>query len=235
MKIIPAIDLIDGESVRLVQGDYEQKSQMPRTPEEAIKFYEQYEQVKRIHVVDLIGAKEQAARESNLVGELKQMTDIPLEIGGGLRNQETIAIYDELGIDYFILGTRAILEGDWLKEMVEKYPGRIFVGIDAKGENIYVDGWTKDSGRQIDEYMAEIEALDIAGVIYTDIAKDGMEAGPNVERTAQLQKSTKHVVVASGGVRNQTDLDKLAENGIEQEIVGKAANTDAFWEGLQKL
>ena len=83
--------------------------------------------------------------------------------------------------------------------------------------------------------MAEIEAVEIAGGIYTDIANDGMEAGPNVERTAQLQKSTKHVVVASGGVRNQTDLDKLAENGIEEAIVGKAANTDAFWEGLQKL
>lgn len=235
MKIIPAIDLIDGESVRLVQGDYEQKSQMPRTPEEAIKFYEQYEQVKRIHVVDLIGAKEQAAKESNLVGELKKLTDIPLEIGGGLRNKETIAIYDKLGIDYFILGTRAILEVEWLKEMVDFYPGRIFVGIDAKGEDIYVDGWTKNSGRQIKEYMAEIESLDIAGVIYTDISKDGMEAGPNIERTAQLQKSTKHVVVASGGVRNQADLDKLAANGIGEAIVGKAANTDAFWEGLKKL
>ena len=235
MNIIPAIDLIDGESVRLVQGDYEQKSQMPRTPEEAIKFYGQYEQVKRIHVVDLIGAKEQAAKESNLVGELKKLTDIPLEIGGGIRNKETLDIYDELGIDYFILGTRAILEVDWLKEMVDFYPGRIFVGIDAKGEDIYVDGWTKDSGRQIDEYMAEIEPLEIAGVIYTDIAKDGMEAGPNVERTAQLQKSTKHVVVASGGVRHQADLDKLAANGIEEAIVGKAANTDTFWEGLQKI
>ena len=235
MNIIPAIDLIDGESVRLVQGDYEQKSQMPRTPEEAIKFYGQYEQVKRIHVVDLIGAKEQAAKESNLVGELKKLTDIPLEIGGGIRNKETLDIYDELGIDYFILGTRAILEVDWLKEMVDFYPGRIFVGIDAKGEDIYVDGWTNDSGRQIDEYMAEIEPLDIAGVIYTDIAKDGMEAGPNIERTAQLQKSTKHVVVASGGVRHQADLDKLAANGIEEAIVGKAANTDAFWEGLQKI
>ncbi len=234
MKIIPAIDLIEGESVRLVQGDYGQKSQMPRTPEEAIKFYTQYEQVTRIHVVDLIGAKEQAAKESNLVGELKKLTDIPLEIGGGLRNRETIEIYDELGIDYFILGTRAILEVDWLQEMVDLYPGRIYVGIDAKGEDIYIDGWTKNSGRQIDDYMKEIEPLDIAGVIYTDIAKDGMEAGPNIERTAQLQKATKHTVVASGGVRHQEDLNRLKAHGIREAIVGKAANTDAFWEGLQK-
>lgn len=234
MHIIPAIDLIDGESVRLVQGDYNKKSQMARTPDEAIRLYEQYEQVKRIHVVDLIGAKEQAARETNLVAELKKLTNIPLEIGGGLRNKETIEIYDELGINYFILGTRAILDVDWLREMADLYPGRIFVGIDAKGEAIYIDGWTKNSGRKIDEYIKEIEPLNIAGIIYTDIAKDGMEAGPNVERTAQLQKSTKHLVVASGGVRDKNDLDQLAAQGIKEAIVGKAANTDIFWEGLQK-
>lgn len=233
MKIIPAIDLIDGESVRLVQGDYTQKSQMPRTPEEAIAFYEQYKQVQRIHVVDLIGAKEQAARESSLVGELKALTNIPLEIGGGLRNRETIELYNQMGIDYFILGTRAIQDVDWLKEMVALYPGRIFVGIDAKDEDIYVDGWTKKSGRQITEYVLEMEELDLAGIIYTDIAKDGMEEGPNVERTAQLQKQTRHLVVASGGVRHQEDLDRLEASGIKEAIVGKAANTDEFWEGLR--
>lgn len=234
MHIIPAIDLIDGESVRLVQGDYDQKSQMTRTPEEAIRHYERYEQVKRIHVVDLIGAKEQTAKETNRVAELKKLTDIPLEIGGGLRSKEAIEIYDELGIDYFILGTRAILDVDWLKAMVHVYPGRIFVGIDAKGEAIYVDGWTKNSGRQIDEYIKEIEPLNIAGIIYTDIAKDGMEAGPNIERTAELQNNTKHIVVASGGIRDENDLKQLAENGIEEAIVGKAANTNTFWEGLKK-
>lgn len=233
MKIIPAIDLIDGESVRLVQGDYTQKSQMPRTPEEAIAFYEQYKQVQRIHVVDLIGAKEQAARESSLVGKLKDLTNIPLEIGGGLRNRETIELYNQMGIDYFILGTRAIQDVDWLKEMVALYPGRIFVGIDAKDEDIYVDGWTKKSGRQMTEYVLEMEELDLAGIIYTDIAKDGMEQGPNVERTAQLQKQTRHLVVASGGVRHQEDLDRLEASGIKEAIVGKAANTDEFWEGLR--
>lgn len=233
MKIIPAIDLIDGESVRLKQGDYNQKSQMPRNPEEALAFYAQFKQVQRIHVVDLIGAKEQATRESSLVGELKALTDLPLEIGGGLRKQETLEIYDDLGIDYFILGTKAIIDIPWLQEMVALYPGRIFVGIDAKGEDIYIDGWTKNSGRQIDEYLDEIESLDLAGIIYTDIAKDGMETGPNVKRTAQLQKYTGHVVVASGGVRHQADLDRLKAAGIQEAIVGKAANTNAFWEGLR--
>ena len=234
MKIIPAIDLIEGESVRLVQGDYDRKTQMPRSPQEAIAFYEQFEQVQRIHIVDLIGAKQQQALETSLVGELKALTDIPLEIGGGIRDQATLASYDALGIDYFVLGTRAIEDVAWLKEMTLMFPGRIFVGLDARQEEIYVDGWTKNSGRQLTEYLAEIEPLDIAGVIYTDIAKDGMQEGPNVERTAQLQQATRHVVVASGGVRDQADLDRLEANGITEAIVGQAANKQEFWAGLRK-
>lgn len=234
MKIIPAIDLIDGQSVRLKQGAYEDKSKMARSPQEAIAFYSQYLQVSRIHVVDLMGAKDQTTPEASLVGQLKQLTDIPLEIGGGLRNLESIQRYDALGIDYFILGTRAIMDIEWLRDMVSLFPGRIYVGIDAKGEDIYIDGWTKNSGRQIDEYLAEIEALDLAGIIYTDIAKDGMEQGPNIKRTAALQLNTHHTVVASGGVRNQADLAQLEEAGIREAIVGKAANTDAFWEGIMK-
>lgn len=232
MKIVPAIDLIDGDSVRLTQGDYDTQTKMPRQPEEALRFYEQFNQVSRIHVVDLIGAKEQRAMESSRLGELRDLTDLPLEIGGGLRTTETIQDYDALGIDYFIVGTRGILDIAWLKEIVSLYPGRIFVGIDARGEDIYVDGWTRHSNRQINEYTREIEGLDLAGIIYTDIAKDGMEAGPNVERTQALQEFTRHKVVASGGVRHQEDLDRLEEAGIEEAIVGKAANTDEFWEGL---
>lgn len=234
MKIIPAIDLIDGESVRLQQGDYQLKQKMPRTPQEALAFYARYPQVVRVHLVDLIGAKQQKTMETSLIGELKKRTSLPLEIGGGLRDKESLETYDELGIDYFILGTRAIIDLPWLKEMVALYPRRIYVGIDAKGEEIYINGWTQRSGRQIDEYIKELEDLDLAGIIYTDIAKDGMESGPNVERTAALQKTTRHLVVASGGVRGQEDLNRLEAAGIQEAIVGKAANTDAFWEGLSK-
>ncbi len=235
MRIVPAIDLIDGESVRLTQGDYDTQKKMPRQPEEALRFYEQFDQVSRIHVVDLIGAKEQMAMESSRLGELRKITHLPLEIGGGLRTTETIQNYDALGIDYFIVGTRAILDITWLKKIVSLYPGRIFVGIDAKGEDIYIDGWTRHSNRQIDEYVREIEDLDLAGIIYTDIAKDGMESGPNIERTKALQEATRHKIVASGGVRHQEDLDRLEEAGIQEAIVGKAANTDEFWEGLREL
>ncbi len=233
MNIIPAIDLIDGQNVRLSQGDYEKKSQMKRTPEEALEFYAGFKSVTRIHVVDLIGALKQEALESNLVRKLSELSSLPLEIGGGLRTLETIEQYHEMGVEYFILGTRAIVDVSWLTEAVKKFPGKIFVGVDAKENDIYINGWTENSGVKIDEYLAEIETLELAGVIYTDINKDGMGLGPNFENTARINNMTRHKVVASGGVRNKADLDELYSLGITEAIVGKASHTEEFWEGIK--
>ncbi|MEY8371482.1 HisA/HisF-related TIM barrel protein [Aerococcaceae bacterium 50-4] len=232
MEIIPAIDLIDGKSVRLQQGDYDKQVVMPMSAAEAVTYYSQFPQVTRIHVVDLIGATRQAAVEGETIEILKTLTDIPLEIGGGIRNLETLELYDKLGIDYFILGTRAIMDVPWLKAVVSRYPGRIYLGLDCKDDEIYVNGWKEASGRYIQEYLDEIANFDLAGIIYTDIFKDGMEAGPNVEKTGQIQRMTKHRVVASGGVRNRDDLDALEAEGVSQAIVGKAAQNPSFWEGL---
>ena len=233
MNIIPAIDLINGQNVRLSQGDYEKKSQMKRTPEEALEFYAGFKSVTRIHVVDLMGALKQEALESNLVRKLSELSSLPLEIGGGLRSLETIEQYHEMGVEYFILGTRAIIDVAWLTEAVKKFPGKIFVGVDAKENDIYINGWTENSGVKIDEYLAEIESLDLAGVIYTDINKDGMGLGPNFENTARINNLTRHKVVASGGVRNKADLDKLESLGITEAIVGKSSHTEEFWEGIE--
>lgn len=183
MEIIPAIDLINGKSVRLQQGDYDKQVVMPMSAAEAVTYYSQFPQVSRIHVVDLMGALKQAAIEGETVEGLKALTDIPLEIGGGIRDLKTIALYDKLGIDYFILGTRAIMDVPWLTKAVNKYPGRIYVGLDCKDDAIYINGWKEASGRYIQEYLEAIADLAIAGIIYTDIYKDGMEAGPNVEKT----------------------------------------------------
>lgn len=169
MEIIPAIDLIDGKSVRLQQGDYDKQVVMPMSAAEAVTYYSQFPQVTRIHVVDLIGATKQAAVEGDTVEVLKSLTDIPLEIGGGIRDLKTIDLYDKSGIDYFILGTRAIMDVPWLKEAVAKYPGRIYVGLDCKGEAIYINGWKEVSGRYIQEYLDEIADLDIAGIIYSTL------------------------------------------------------------------
>lgn len=233
MNIIPAIDIIDGKNVRLKQGDYDQKTAMKRTPEEAIRFYSGFRQVGRIHIVDLMGALKQNAQESTVIEELKSQTNLPLQIGGGLRNMGTIRQYDEIGIDYFILGTKAILDTDWLKKAVREFPGRIFVGTDARENDIYVNGWTENSNITIDEYINEIESLDIAGIIYTDINKDGMNQGPNFENTRRINKLTRHKVIASGGVRNKEDLDRLESLGIGDAIVGKASHNDSFWRDIK--
>lgn len=233
MKIIPAIDIIDGQNVRLKQGDYDQKSAMRRTPEEAIKFYSEYKQVARIHVVDLMGALKQKSLESNMINDLSKLTSLPLQIGGGLRTLETIDKYNDMGIEYFILGTKAIMDIEWLEEVTLKYPGKVFVGIDARENDIYINGWTENSGKTIDDYIKVIEQFDLAGIIYTDINKDGMGLGPNFENTARLNNMTKHKVVASGGVRNKTDLDELQKLGITEAIVGKASHNDEFWEAIE--
>src|SRR5690625_3058378 len=233
MKIIPAVDIIDGQNVRLTQGDYEQKTAMKRTPEEAVQFYSTFEQVARIHIVDLMGALKQNALETTIIKKLKSLTDRPLQIGGGLRNMETIEIYDEIGIDYFILGTRAIMDIEWLKKVVDRYPDKIFVGVDAKENDIYVNGWTENSNITIDDYLRQVEDLALAGIIYTDINKDGMNQGPNFENTKRINDLTRHTVIASGGVRDKKDLEKLESMGITNAIVGKASHNDAFWEGIK--
>lgn len=233
MNIIPAIDIIDGQNVRLTQGDYGKKTAMKRTPEEAIAFYSSFEQVARIHIVDLMGALKQGAQETTVIQKLKEKTDLPLQIGGGLRETETIEQYDAIGIDYFILGTRAIMDLDWLETVVSRFPGRIFVGVDARENDIYVNGWTENSGITIDDYLKKIELLDIAGIIYTDINKDGMNQGPNFENTQRINGLTRHAVIASGGVRSKDDLDRLETMGITQAIVGKASHSDEFWRDIR--
>lgn len=233
MNIIPAIDIIDGQNVRLTQGDYGKKTAMKRTPEEAIAFYSSFKQVARIHIVDLMGALKQDAQETTVIQKLKEKTALPLQIGGGLRETETIEQYDAIGIDYFILGTRAIMDLDWLETVVSRFPGRIFVGVDARENDIYVNGWTENSGITIDDYLKKIEPLDIAGIIYTDINKDGMNQGPNFENTQRINGLTRHAVIASGGVRSKDDLDRLETMGITQAIVGKASHSDEFWRDIR--
>src|SRR5699024_5025267 len=131
-------------NVRLSQGDYKKQSQMKKTPQQALEFYSGYQSVERIHVVDLMGALHKKAVESNLVSELAEQSALPLEIGGGIRSLETLKAYHDMGVEYFILGTRAIIDVPWLKEAADLFPGKIFVGVDAKENDIYINGWTEN-------------------------------------------------------------------------------------------
>ncbi|PTQ81808.1 1-(5-phosphoribosyl)-5-[(5-phosphoribosylamino)methylideneamino] imidazole-4-carboxamide isomerase [Trichococcus patagoniensis] len=232
IEIWPAIDLIDNKSVRLTEGDYGTKEEMQRTPQEAIAFYAQYEQVKRIHIVDLMGALNQKPEETPFIEQLLQQSALPVEIGGGIRSEETITHYFEKGASYVIVGTKGLQDLPWLAEMTAKYPGKIYLGLDAKGELVAVNGWTETGRQTIYDVVEATNPMALGGIIYTDISKDGKMAGPNFELTGKLVELSTHPITASGGVRNIEDIKKLEALGVAAAIVGKAANTDAFWEGL---
>ncbi|EJJ6367235.1 1-(5-phosphoribosyl)-5-((5-phosphoribosylamino)methylideneamino)imidazole-4-carboxamide isomerase [Staphylococcus pseudintermedius] len=232
IKIWPAIDLIEGKSVRLTEGDYSTSEAMTRSAEDSIQFYNQFESVDRIHIIDLIGAKAQRAIEMDYIQQLIQASDKPIEVGGGIRDEATLRRYFDSGVDYCIVGTQAITNTAWLAEMSQLFPGKIYVSVDAYRTAIKINGWTEDTALDLFDYVAQIETFPLGGVIYTDISKDGKLAGPNFEITAQLAQATSLPVVASGGIRDRQDLERLEASGVTAAIVGKAANQSTFWEGL---
>ena len=230
IELWPAIDLIDGKSVRLTEGDYDTSQPMPRTPEQAIRFYQSFPQVKRIHLVDLMVALKAGPTEMETLAELIRLSELPVEIGGGIRSRETIEAYFKLGADFLIIGTKGLKDPKWLKEMAEAYPGKLYLGLDAKGTEVAVNGWTESIGATIFEVAEEAGRMPLGGIIYTDIRKDGRMAGPSFELTGELAGRCALPVIASGGVRSRLDIEKLEQLGVHAAIVGKAANTDRFWE-----
>ncbi|RIN76303.1 1-(5-phosphoribosyl)-5-((5-phosphoribosylamino)methylideneamino)imidazole-4-carboxamide isomerase [Staphylococcus simulans] len=233
IEVWPAIDLIDSQSVRLTEGDYETKEAMARTAEEAVQFYSRYKCVKRIHVIDLIAAKTKQPVEADYIEQLVGLTDLPIEVGGGIRSTETIEDYFNKGVAYVIVGTKGIQDTDWLKTAAEQFPNRIYLSVDAYVDEIKVNGWLEETGLNLFEFVKTIEHLPLGGLIYTDISKDGKLEGPNFELTKQLAQATALPVVASGGIRSSDDLKRLEADDVHAAIVGKAANTEAFWEGLE--
>ncbi|MCC5889222.1 MAG: 1-(5-phosphoribosyl)-5-((5-phosphoribosylamino)methylideneamino)imidazole-4-carboxamide isomerase [Alkalibacterium sp.] len=233
IELWPAIDLINNQSVRLTEGDYATEEKMARSPHEAIAFYNNFKSVKRIHIVDLMGALKQTPAEKEFIKELIQLSDSPVEIGGGIRSRESIEYYLESGAEFVIVGTRGLKDLKWLTEMTSLFPGKIYLGLDAKKDQVAVNGWTEDVNRSIFEVAEETAHLSLGGIIYTDISKDGKMEGPNFQLTQELVSATPHPVTASGGIRSLKDMQKLEEAGVKAAIVGKAANTDAFWEGIK--
>lgn len=231
IKIWPAIDLIDGQSVRLTEGQYETSEKMERSAEESIAFYNQYTCVDRIHIVDLIGAKQQSTSEASYIETLIKHSNKPVEVGGGIRNEETLRAYFNAGVDYCIVGTQAIQNIGWLQEMSTLFPGKLYVSVDAYGRNIKINGWLEKTNLDLIDFSKDIAAFPIGGIIYTDIAKDGKLQGPNFEMTQQLVQAVKLPIIASGGIRHQNDLNQLEAIGVHAAIVGKAAHNPEFWEG----
>ncbi|MBE0069695.1 1-(5-phosphoribosyl)-5-[(5-phosphoribosylamino)methylideneamino]imidazole-4-carboxamide isomerase [Thermoanaerobacterium thermosaccharolyticum] len=224
MIIIPAIDIIDGKCVRLTMGDYETSTVYFQNPEDAAKIWGDYG-AKRIHVVDLDGAKEGRLVNSKSLENIRKSFSGEIEVGGGIRNLETAKHLFNLGIDYIILGSIAVYNKNFVKGLVLEYGDKIIVGIDAKDGYVATKGWLKKSDIRDDALASDMKEIGIGTVIYTDIRKDGMMEGPNFDSIKKIIETPINVI-ASGGITTLEDILKLKEIGAYGAIIGKALYTN---------
>ena len=225
MTILPAIDLKEGRCVRLLQGRKEDETVYSDDPAAMARRW-QDEGATYLHLVDLDGAFEGASRNLAAVARIRESVTIPVELGGGLRSLGAVSRLLSLGLDRVILGTVAVREPDVVQAAVERFgPERIVVGIDAKGGQVAVEGWAETTGVSAVGLALRMKGFGVRRVIYTDIATDGMLAGPNLSATRELAVATGMRVIASGGISSLDDLRRVAAlepSGVEGVIVGKA-------------
>ena len=221
MDILPAIDLIDGQCVRLIQGQYDKKITYKDDPvAQAQEFYDAGAQW--LHVVDLDGAKQGKPVNGEVVAKIAKEVPMKVELGGGIRDEAAIVTMLEAGVTRLILGSSAIKQFDWFGQMARKYPDRLVLGLDARGVNLATEGWLDQGSQSILDFAKQAVDLPLAAIIYTDISKDGMLDGPNVERTKQLAEAVNLPIVAAGGVTTVEDVKTLKAAGIAGAIIGRA-------------
>ncbi len=220
MIIFPAIDLKDGNCVRLKQGDFNQLDVFGENPPEtALKW--QSQGGKYLHVVDLDGAVEGKSVNRSAIKGIVEALDIPVQIGGGIRNEETVKELFDLGVTRLILGTSALNDKAFTQKMIETYKEKIVVSIDAKGGKVAINGWLDVSETYAYDLGKELVAMGLQTLVYTDIAKDGMMAGPNFEELGKMNELDLDII-ASGGISTKEDVKKLQEMNIYGAIIGKA-------------
>jgi phosphoribosylformimino-5-aminoimidazole carboxamide ribotide isomerase len=224
MLIFPAIDLQGGRCVRLVQGDFARSQEFSDDPAAVARRW-QTEGGHWLHVVDLDGAKAGAPQNLAAITAIRAAISIPIEVGGGLRALESVAALFDLGIDRAILGTAALKDRDFLRACLARWGDKIAVGLDARNGLVATDGWLETSTTSALTLARELAADGVARFIYTDIARDGMLTGPNLNSLAQLQQAITQPVIASGGVSSLADLRALAALRVEGAIVGRALYT----------
>ncbi|RAK19975.1 1-(5-phosphoribosyl)-5-[(5-phosphoribosylamino)methylideneamino] imidazole-4-carboxamide isomerase [Anoxybacillus vitaminiphilus] len=228
--IYPAIDMRGGKCVRLLQGDYNKETVYGDSPFDMAKLFAE-QGAEWIHMVDLDGAKEGKRVNDRFVLEVAKKLNVKVQIGGGIRTEEDVSYYLENGVDRVILGSAAISNPLFVKEMLAKYGSRIAIGIDAKDGFVATEGWLNTSTVKATDLGKELAAAGAETFIFTDIATDGMLSGPNVQAVAEMARVTGKNVIASGGVSSLEDLKllkKFAENGVIGAIVGKALYTKQF-------
>ena len=225
MLLIPAIDLKDGKCVRLRQGRMEDDTVFSDNPVEVAGRWVDAG-ARRIHLVDLDGAFAGKPRNAEIIHQIvAAYPDVPVQIGGGIRDEDTIQGYLEAGVQYVIIGTKAVSEPHFVRDVAVEFPGHIIVGLDAKDGKVAIDGWSKLSHHDVIDLAQKFEEHGVEAIIYTDIARDGMMQGVNVEATAKLARSINIPVIASGGITNMDDIHALgavADDGIMGAITGRA-------------
>ena len=222
MKIFPAIDIKDKKCVRLVKGDFDNKTEYEMSPiEQAGKFKDHG--FKNLHIVDLDGALTGETVNLNIIQEIVSKFDLKIEIGGGIRNFESIQKYTDIGVEKVILGSAAIKDKNFLKDACQKFSGKIALGLDSKDGYLSVSGWKENSNQLTIDYLKEVNDYGVSRLIFTDINRDGTKQSPNFEETQNLANNSKCSVVISGGVSSIHDIKKAKSlKNIEGIIVGKA-------------
>ena len=230
MIIIPAIDLKNGKCVRLMQGDFSRETIYSDNPGEVAKAWQE-KGAQRIHVVDLDGSRSGVPQNGEVIRDIVRRVTVPVQVGGGIREMKTIGHYIGLGVSRVILGTAALKDRQFVMEACSAYAGQIILGIDASDGNIKVEGWTEETGQSAIELAKSYEGSGIDAIVYTDIKRDGMEIGVNVEATKIIAESVGIPVIASGGVSSLKDIEelmKIERYGVIGVITGKALYTGAL-------
>ena len=231
MLIIPAIDLKDGKCVRLRQGLMEDSTIFSDSPVDMAQRWVD-EGARRLHLVDLNGAFDGKPVNGEIVQAIaKKFPNLPIQIGGGIRDIDTIQAYIDAGVNYVIIGTKAVEEPAFIKEVCAKFPDNIIVGLDAKDGMVATDGWAKVSDIHVIDLAKAFEQDGVQSIVYTDISRDGMMQGVNVEATVKLAESVNIPIIASGGITNMDDIKNLCavkQSGIEGAITGRAIYEDTL-------
>ena len=235
MIILPAIDIRGGRCVRLRQGRFQEETVYDEDPAAVAERFEAaglrhggaglrpgVAGAEWLHVVDLDGAREGEPRNLDRVRAIRKAVGLKMEVGGGIRSTEAAEEVLEAGADRIVVGTRAVREPEWLKEVAEKFPAQVALGLDARQGRVAVEGWKSPTERMAAEMLEAFAGLPLAAIIYTDIGRDGMMSGPNVVATAELVKASRFPVIASGGVTTVEDVRKLKRIGVWGAIIGRA-------------
>lgn len=221
MQVWPAIDIRNGNCVRLLQGDYDREKVYGSSPADmAARLVN--DGATGLHLVDLDGARDGDNPNQSSIAEVIAKVSVPCQLGGGIRSTETIKSYLDLGISRLVIGTMAIEQPAWLAKQCQQFPNRLLVGIDARDGMVSIEGWKKTSDKTAIELAKTVAKLPIAGIIYTDITRDGMLSGPNFDAMQEMANSVDVPVLASGGVSTAEDIAQLTPTGVAGCVVGRA-------------